>query len=394
MGFLTRKKSMKFRVTFELDSLTNIPFMNGILFCKIRLVDGRFNGNSSREQIRAHSVFWRKSFQFDCQISVRLPSGILNNCICRVSVRKEIKGGKSYQKLGFVDLNLAEFAGSGYTVRHSILERYGTSPSKADNSILKVAVCMQLLSGDPCFKVLQGFASCLWTLDPLLSYLSDNLKLDLNLIILGTLRTYLCACVCVSVYVDICVFVSDFSQRASLHVQMRCCGESQSESAAASKSKKPTRKAKANQAHISLLKISFKRKTLQNNLPSAPGSLDFLPSLTSVEEDLRESELSEEEEMARRLGSECQFEPCTEAVERRSVKQQLRRVDSTRVNAQDVVEELWGTQFTMKPADATAEEDCLTLYVAKDGGTVLGGSSNLPSGRKAVGMWKQVIIER
>nr|XP_014348153.1 PREDICTED: protein FAM102B-like isoform X2 [Latimeria chalumnae] len=308
MGFLTRKKSMKFRVTFELDSLTNIPFMNGILFCKIRLVDGRFNGNSSREQIRAHSVFWRKSFQFDCQISVRLPSGILNNCICRVSVRKEIKGGKSYQKLGFVDLNLAEFAGSGYTVRHSILERYGTSPSKADNSILKVAVCMQLLSGDPCFKV------------P-----SSSMKLS--------------------------TVLKDASVSSS----------------------------STNEQGIS-------------NSHTAPGSLDFLPSLTSVEEDLRESELSEEEEMARRLGSECQFEPCTEAVERRSVKQQLRRVDSTRVNAQDVVEELWGTQFTMKPADATAEEDCLTLYVAKDGGTVLGGQ--LSQHRKAVGMWKQVIIER
>jgi len=30
-------------------------------------------------------------------------------CLCRVSVRKELRGGKSYQKLGYVDFNLADF---------------------------------------------------------------------------------------------------------------------------------------------------------------------------------------------------------------------------------------------------------------------------------------------
>ncbi len=30
-------------------------------------------------------------------------------CLCRISVRKELRGGKSYQKLGFVDYNLTDF---------------------------------------------------------------------------------------------------------------------------------------------------------------------------------------------------------------------------------------------------------------------------------------------
>ena len=30
-------------------------------------------------------------------------------CLCRISVRKELRGGKSYQKLGYVDYNLSDF---------------------------------------------------------------------------------------------------------------------------------------------------------------------------------------------------------------------------------------------------------------------------------------------
>ncbi|XDV20750.1 hypothetical protein PO909_026015 [Leuciscus waleckii] len=112
-------------------------------------------------------------------------TGVLDPCICRVSVRKELKGGKTFSKsyrrmfclgvcirvlfssftdrlhpeqeqfvktLGFADLNLAEFAGSGSTVRCCILEGYDTKNTRQDNSILKVTIGMTLLSGDPCFK--------------------------------------------------------------------------------------------------------------------------------------------------------------------------------------------------------------------------------------------------
>jgi hypothetical protein len=48
---------------------------------------------------------------------------------------------------------LAEFAGSGSTLRRCLLEGYNTR-HRQDNSILKVTILMTLLSGDPCFKVL------------------------------------------------------------------------------------------------------------------------------------------------------------------------------------------------------------------------------------------------
>jgi len=49
-------------------------------------------------------------------------------------------------------LNLAEFAGSGVTARMCLLEGYDAR-HRQDNSMLKVAIGMSMLSGDILFKV-------------------------------------------------------------------------------------------------------------------------------------------------------------------------------------------------------------------------------------------------
>ncbi|PWA24058.1 hypothetical protein CCH79_00019143 [Gambusia affinis] len=131
MAFLIKKKKFKFQVHFVLEELTAVPFVNGVLFCKVRLVDGGdFSISSSREEVQQNCVRWGKKFSFVCKMSASPVTGVLDPCICRVSVRKELKGGKAYSKLGFADLNISEFAGSGSTV----------------------TIGMTLLSGDPCFK--------------------------------------------------------------------------------------------------------------------------------------------------------------------------------------------------------------------------------------------------
>ncbi|MCJ8748582.1 hypothetical protein PDJAM_G00166470 [Pangasius djambal] len=153
MAFLMKKKKFKFHVHFTLEELTAVPFINGMLFCKIRLLEGGdFVISSSRQEVQENCVRWRKKFSFVCKMSANPTTGVLDPCICRVSVRKELKGGKSFSKLGFADLNMAEFAGSGSTVRCCILEGYDTKNTRQDNSILKVTIGMTLLSGDPCFK--------------------------------------------------------------------------------------------------------------------------------------------------------------------------------------------------------------------------------------------------
>ncbi|XP_071760366.1 early estrogen-induced gene 1 protein-like isoform X1 [Centroberyx gerrardi] len=153
MAFLMKKKKFKFQTHFTLEELTAVPFVNGVLFCKVRLMDGGdFAIVSSREEVQQNCVRWRKKFSFVCKMSASPITGVLDSCICRVSVRKELKGGKAFSKLGFADLNIAEFAGSGSTVRCCILEGYDTKNTRQDNSILKVIIGMTLLSGDPCFK--------------------------------------------------------------------------------------------------------------------------------------------------------------------------------------------------------------------------------------------------
>ncbi|KAA0717105.1 Protein FAM102A [Triplophysa tibetana] len=186
MAFLMKKKKFKFQIHFTLEELTAVPFVNGMLFCKMRLLDGgdfsisssswcvcvvltqqghslvmdvplsalvslarwRISGTdalatSPGQEVQENCVRWRKKFSFVCKMSASSTTGVLDPCICRVSVRK----------LGFADLNLAEFAGSGSTVRCCILEGYDTKNTRQDNSILKVTIGMTLLSGDPCFKM-------------------------------------------------------------------------------------------------------------------------------------------------------------------------------------------------------------------------------------------------
>ncbi|XP_034152833.1 protein FAM102A isoform X1 [Esox lucius] len=112
----------------------------------------RWIRNREKEEVQQNCVRWKKKFSFICKMSASPNTGVLDPCICRVSVRKELKGGKTFSKLGFADLNMAEFAGSGSTVRCCILEGYDTKNTRQDNSILKVTIGMTLLSGDPCFK--------------------------------------------------------------------------------------------------------------------------------------------------------------------------------------------------------------------------------------------------
>uniref|UniRef100_A0A9J8BAI7 Estrogen-induced osteoclastosis regulator 1 n=1 Tax=Cyprinus carpio carpio TaxID=630221 RepID=A0A9J8BAI7_CYPCA len=162
MAFLVKKKKFKFQTLVTLEELTAVPFVNGVLFCKIRLLDGGdFTASSSREEVHQNAVRWRKRFSFVCKMSANPDTGVLDPCVCRVSVRKELKGGKAYSKLGFADLNMAEFAGSGSTARCCLLEGYDTKNTRQDNSILKVTIGMTLLSGDPCFKTPPSTAKCI-----------------------------------------------------------------------------------------------------------------------------------------------------------------------------------------------------------------------------------------
>lgn len=102
--------------------------------------------------MKNHTVRWGQKFEFPCKMTSNASTGVLDPCTVRISIRKEIKGGRSYQKLGFIDLNLAEFAGSGLTSRKCLLEGYDTR-HRQDNSMLNVSIRMHMIQGDILFKV-------------------------------------------------------------------------------------------------------------------------------------------------------------------------------------------------------------------------------------------------
>ncbi|XP_017048909.1 uncharacterized protein LOC108093398 isoform X1 [Drosophila ficusphila] len=152
MAFMMKKKKYKFNVEVQLQDLVEVALVNEVLFAKIRLLDGgSFQEYSSREEVRNHRVEWNRSFEFPCKMSANASTGVLDPCHLRVSIRKEMKGGRSYYKLGFIDLNLAEFAGAGLTSRRFLLEGYD-SRHRLDNSMLRVSIKMHMLSGDILFK--------------------------------------------------------------------------------------------------------------------------------------------------------------------------------------------------------------------------------------------------
>ncbi|CAK1599268.1 unnamed protein product [Parnassius mnemosyne] len=153
MAFMTKKKRYKFGVQCCLEELTEVPFVSAVLFAKVRLLDGgNFQDHSSREEVRNHAVRWNAQFSFVCKMCANANTGVLEPALLRVSVRKECKGGRSYQKLGFCDVNLAELAGAGEATRHCLLEGYDPR-RRQDNSVLRLRIKMNMISGDPLFKV-------------------------------------------------------------------------------------------------------------------------------------------------------------------------------------------------------------------------------------------------
>ncbi|XP_064817358.1 EEIG family member 2-like, partial [Oncorhynchus masou masou] len=78
-------------------------------------------------------------------------------------------------------------------------------------------------------------------------------------------------------------------------------------------------------------------------------------------------------------------------VKQSSVECQLKRVDATRVDADDIVEKILQSQdFSHGLLDSSAEEEGLRLFVGPGGSTALGSQHT----RVGAGPYEQVVIRR
>ncbi|XP_072295044.1 EEIG family member 2 [Eucyclogobius newberryi] len=372
---MMKKKKFKFKVDFELDELSSVPFVNGVLFCKVRLLDGGFSEESSREQVQANCVRWRRRFSFPCKMSANAGTGVLDPCVCRVSVRKELKGGKAYAKLGFADLNLAEFAGSGNTTRRCLLEGYDTKNTRQDNSILKVIISTQLMSGDPCFKTPPSTATVVGLQSDGESLLEERRGGD--------------------------------SQKSTESREGKCpvvsddlggCGHSRTSSYASQQSK-VSGYSTGHSRSSSMTEFSHRRN---HSVGSTSTGIGSIPE-PSDEKESRTCPVLPEHPNTPSPSSAASSSPVRSAsscerlnrhpVKQDSMESQLKRMDDTRVDADDVVEKILQSQdFTPSLLDSSAEEEGLRLFVGPGGSTAL-GSHHLPT-RVGAGAYEQVVMKR
>uniref|UniRef100_A0A667XQ56 Family with sequence similarity 102 member Bb n=1 Tax=Myripristis murdjan TaxID=586833 RepID=A0A667XQ56_9TELE len=361
---MMKKKKFKFKVDFELDELSSVPFVNGVLFCKVRLLDGGFSEESSREPVQANCVRWKKRFSFPCKMSASAGTGVLDPCVCRVSVRKELKGGKAYAKLGFADLNLAEFAGSGNTTRRCLLEGYDTKNTRQDNSILKVIISTQLMSGDPCFKTPPSTATVIGIQGDGESLLEERRGGDSQKACTGETEGK-------------CTAVPD---------ELGGCGHSRTSSYASQQSKL-SGYSTGHSRSSSLSEFSHRRN---HSVGSASTGIGSIPE-PCEDRDRENRPCPAVPEHPQTDPPVCP--PSRHPVKQDSMESQLKRMDDTRVDADDVVEKILQSQdFTPSLLDSSAEEEGLRLFVGPGGSTAL-GSHHLPT-RVGGGAYEQVVMKR
>uniref|UniRef100_A0A3P9I6C2 C2 NT-type domain-containing protein n=1 Tax=Oryzias latipes TaxID=8090 RepID=A0A3P9I6C2_ORYLA len=355
---LAKKKRFKFKIDFDLDELSSVPFVNGVLFCKVRLLDGGFAEESSRQPVHANCVRWKKKFSFLCKISANSGTGVLDPCMCRVSVRK----------MGFADLNLSEFAGSGTTVRRCLLEGYDTKNTRQDNSILKVVITTQLMSGDPCFKVPPSTAMTLGIPQTEAEFLHEERKggdIKISHSVPGTPGK--------SAFVPEELIANGYPRTPSYASQLsKVSGYSSSRSSSTD--------------------LSHRRSGSGGSASTGIGSIEP----TDQQGEGREKERRPTPTRSVGQYQTCEKHPNSAKTFRRVMKQdsmenQLRRVDATRIDADDIIDKiLQGQDFSHGFLDSSAEEEGLSLFVGPGGSTALGSQHT----RVATGAFEQVVMKR
>ncbi|XP_069842253.1 early estrogen-induced gene 1 protein [Dendropsophus ebraccatus] len=375
MAFLTKKKKFKFQTVFTLEELTAVPFVNGVLFCKVRLLDGGdFVSLSSRVEVQENCVRWGKKLTFVCKMSANPATGVLDPCICRVSVRKELKGGKTFSKLGFADLNLSEFAGSGSTVRCCLLEGYDTRNTRQDNSILKVTIGMSLLSGDPCFKTPPSTAKTV-------SAPGQDSSLQMTCKGEGTVRSTSGtirqnrsrpALLSSGVF-------EEADQNLSSPEETSHSGHSRNSSQASQQSKASGHSSEHSRCS-SMSDLTHRRNTSTSS--SASGGISITADTPDAEKE------SKPEKPPRPIRPPLLLERQTRR-KKDSVESHPTWVDDTRIDAGDIVEKIMQSQdFT----DVSNNEDShLRLFVSRDGSTTLSGIQM--ANRVSAGVFEPVVIE-
>lgn len=196
--FSSRARRLTFAMKVFIRDLIDIPFVTGVIYLKWNLdkVDtiAKKEGFSRRGMLRPrfasltiaivpiqrHVASWSDAIEFHCNIPMQeayvsclaesahalirpRSTSLLEPCWMRIKVRQEMKGGKDYVPLGFVEINLSEFAGARETSRRYLLQHSRINATLNISTLVlqlyivrltgALAVHTDLISGPPIFKV-------------------------------------------------------------------------------------------------------------------------------------------------------------------------------------------------------------------------------------------------
>ncbi|KAJ3305261.1 hypothetical protein HDV03_001859 [Kappamyces sp. JEL0829] len=135
------KRKVKFICHLIIHEITALPYIAGQYFAKWKLSKTTQKGNTERATISENRVVWNAGFSIECTMVIG-KDGFLQPFELTITVKQEINGGMSSEKLGYVTICLANLAGSG-----SSTTRYLLQEAKS-NSLLKVSIDMTLVKGN------------------------------------------------------------------------------------------------------------------------------------------------------------------------------------------------------------------------------------------------------
>eukprot|EP00126_Sphaerothecum_destruens_P012199 Sdes_comp20985_c0_seq1m19499 len=150
---------LKFHVFLRLQELMAVPYVSGVMYADIKVKNGSPSSfTTPPEKIINNSVCWNYSINSSISVGKSI-NGTLDSSLCVVTVNMENRGGIGSDKLGFVEIDLASFAGGVESEGRILLRGYDSQKRRLNNSILRFSVLVKQTSGDPLFKTPKMMAS-------------------------------------------------------------------------------------------------------------------------------------------------------------------------------------------------------------------------------------------
>ena len=141
--FAAKHRRVQFETQVNIESLTDVPLVHGLLYCKYRLRNAlnEQKGATAAVNVKDHAVHWNSVFTLKITMVLDKDNSLMP-CMLHLNVKKDMVGGKKSESIGCVDVDLAEYAQSKFSTRQYLLQQ-----SKM-NSTLKITVQMTQIQGD------------------------------------------------------------------------------------------------------------------------------------------------------------------------------------------------------------------------------------------------------